>query len=358
MEYQDRVVKTVEKTLPAVVSIAISKTIEDIEKEIPTNFDSAFLPYRDLIEQQLRQAPRDEAGRVKLGGGSGFIISTDGIALTNKHVVMDPHAMYTIVTTAGETHEAKVLARDPVKDIAVLKIDGKKLPFLSLAQSGKIKLGETVIAIGNALGEFQNSVSTGVVSGLSRLITAVTDMSGRQERLGGLIQTDAAINPGNSGGPLVNLAGEVIGINVAVVFGAQNIGFAIPTDQAIRDLEEIKRYGRIRRPFLGVRYILLDNMLQKRFHLPIDHGALIVNEGIQGESAIVEGSAAEKAGLKEFDVVIASEEKKITPQYTLEDIVSSHAIGDTVPLTIWRNGKEEQKAIVLEEFSHYKHKKV
>lgn len=354
MEYQDVIVQTVEKTLPAVVSISISKDIAELRKDIPQGEIGALAPYRDLLEQQLRLAPRDKEGRIKLGGGSGFIISADGLVLTNKHVVMDPAANYTVISSRGKHYEAVVLARDPVKDIAILRIDGTKLPVIPLGVTTGLRLGQTVVAIGNALGEFQNSVSTGVISGLSRLITATTDMNGNQQRLRGLIQTDAAINPGNSGGPLVNLYGEVVGINVAVVFGAQNIGFAIPVEEAKKDLEEIKRYGHIRRPFLGIRYVVLNEQMQKRFRLPTDQGALVINEGVPGEPAIVPGSAAENAGLKEFDIITKCNGKSLTQENTLEDVVSEHSIGEAIILTILREGKELEQSLTLEELPQQK----
>ena len=174
-------------------------------------------------------------------------------------------------------------------------------------------------------------------------------MSGRQERLRGLIQTDAAVNPGNSGGPLVDLNGKAIGINAAIVFGAQNIGFAIPIDRAKKDLEEIKIHGRIRRPFLGIRYLVLNKKIQEQFGLPLDHGALIINEGIPGDTAIIPGSASDKAGLKEFDIILTCNNKKITENETLEDILSSHAVGDKIELEILRNKKKINARLALEE---------
>src|SRR3989338_8535855 len=178
----------------------------------------------------------------------------------------------------------------------------------------------------------------------------MTDFAGHQEKLRGLIQTDAAINPGNSGGPMINLDGCAVGINSAVVFGAQNIGFAIPIDQAKKDLDEIKKYGRIRRPFFGVRYMILNKNLQKKFRLPIDHGALIMNESMPGDVAIIPGSAAEKAGLREYDFILAFNNKQITEEETLEDIISTCQIGDKIDMEIIRGGKKMQKKIVLEEF--------
>ena len=350
MDYENQIISAVRKVMPAVVNVVVAKDLEEVTKELP--FDPSQLnPYEQaMLEDKLRHAPRDEDGRIKVGGGSGFIISSEGVILTNKHVVTEPHAAYSILTTDGKKHSTKVLSFDPINDIAILKIDGKNLPTVPLARSPKLELGQTVIAIGNALGEFSNSVSTGVVSGLSRLITATTDMMGHQEKLRGLIQTDAAINPGNSGGPLINMEGEAIGINAAIVFGAQNIGFAIPIERARRDLEEIKKFGHIRRPFLGIRYLILNPAIQQHFQLPIDHGALIVNEGVPGDVAVIPGSAADKAGFKEFDVVLTCNDKKISEEVTLDDILAEHTIGDTITMKLLRNGKEISSKLTLEEF--------
>jgi len=288
---------------------------------------------------------------VQIGGGSGFIVSPDGIVLTNRHVISEPDADYTIITSDGKKYESEIIARDKINDLAVLKIKtpNLNLPAVELGSAQNLKLGQSVIAIGNALGQFQNTISTGIVSGLSRLISAATDMSGRHERLRGLIQTDAAVNPGNSGGPLVDLNGKAIGINAAIVFGAQNIGFAIPIDRVKKDLEEIKIHGRIRRPFLGIRYLVLNKKIQEQFGLPLDHGALIINEGIPGDTAIIPGSASDKAGLKEFDIILTCNNKKITENETLEDILSSHAVGDKIELEILKNKKKINARLALEE---------
>ncbi len=349
-EHEEKITQAVEKAMPAVASITIAKEVEDIARDLPLEFFR--LPhYQEFLEHEIDHAPKDDKGRIKVGGGSGFFVSPDGLLLTNRHVVSEAHAVYTVV--AGEKrYEAMVVARDPINDVAVLKVkpDGGKVPCLKLAETKNLKLGQSVIAVGNALGEFQNTVSTGVVSGLSRFISAASDSLGRQERLRGLIQTDAAINPGNSGGPLVNLDGEAVGINVAVVFGAQNIGFAIPIERARRDLDEIKEFGRIRRPYIGVRYLLLNKFLRDRFRLPVERGALIINEGIPGDFAVVPHSPADKAGLKEFDVITHCDGKEITERETLEDLLASHEIGDRVELGILRKGKGESVEITLEEF--------
>lgn len=356
MDYQQQIISAVKKVMPAVVSVIVAKDLREIASDLPEEFYGLDPREQAFLESRLRQAPRDEHGRIKLGGGSGFLITKEGLILTNKHVIADPKADYSVVTVDGKKYETKILARDPINDVATLKIDsrGKAMPVVEMGTAKNIELGQTVVAIGNALGEFQNTVSTGVVSGLSRLITAITDFEGHQQRLRGLIQTDAAINPGNSGGPLVDINGKAIGINSAVVFGAQNIGFAIPIDMAKKDLEEIKKYGHIRRPFFGVRYMILNKVLRERFNLPIDHGALIMNEGMPGDSAVIPGSAADKAGLKEYDVILAFNHKKITEEETLEDLIASCEIGDAVDMEVLRDGKKLQKKIVLEEFLLHK----
>lgn len=348
--FEEKIVSTIEKVLPAVVNVAIAKDVETIMSEVPY-FNLFGMPiHPEDVKRELENAPHDEKGRIQLGGGSGFIVSSDGVVLTNKHVVMDTRANYGVIDSSGKRYEAAILARDPINDIAIIKINAENLPVVELENSKNLKLGQSVIAIGNALGQFQNSVSTGIISGLSRFITAFTDAAGHQERLRGLIQTDAAINPGNSGGPLVNLSGKAIGINSAVVFGAQNIGFAIPIIQAIKDLESIKQFGRIRRPFLGIRYLILNNKARERFNLPLDHGALVINEGAPGDFAVIPESPADKAGIKEFDIVTHCNKEKIGEERTLEDLIAKHEVGDKIILTIFRNNVALDKEIVLKEF--------
>ncbi|HEY4477624.1 MAG TPA: trypsin-like peptidase domain-containing protein [Candidatus Paceibacterota bacterium] len=339
MTYEEEVMQAVEHILPSVVSIVISRHAHLVG---PT------LPFKG-VEQQNAQT--GEGLDVKIGGGSGFIVSDDGLVLTNKHVIMEPDANYTIFDQNGDKSDVQVLARDPIHDVAILKmIPPKHFRIAPLGNSHTLRLGQTVIAIGNALGEFRSSVSTGVVSGLSRLITAVSDLSGQQERLRGLIQTDAAINPGNSGGPLINTRGEVIGINAAVVFGAQNIGFAIPIEKATKDLEDIKQFGRIRRPFIGIRYLIINAELQKQLRLPLDYGALVVREPIPGDHAVVPGSPAEKAGIKEGDLVIACNNHAITEKNSLEDYLENTKPGGKISLTVLRNGEKHSLALELKEW--------
>ncbi|MBI4132817.1 MAG: trypsin-like peptidase domain-containing protein [Candidatus Sungbacteria bacterium] len=347
MTHEEQTIAVVQKSLPAVVSVVVGKDLKALEAkgfpfygEVPL-----FGPSEEEIVERL---PKTEEGKIRIGGGSGFIVDPAGFVLTNKHVVADPDAQYTVFTPDEEKYTAEVLARDPINDVAILKIDATGLPTISLGDSNKILLGQSVVAVGNALGEFKNTVSTGVVSGLSRFITAMTDLEGHAERLRGLIQTDAAINPGNSGGPLMNLHAEVIGINSAVVFGAQNIGFAIPINKAKKDLEDVRKFGRLRKPFLGVRYILLSKDLQRKLAAPRDYGALVLAEG-GGGHAVVKGSAADKAGVRELDIILEINDAPITEKNSIEDMLERASIGERLRLKILRGNKEQNCELALGE---------
>jgi S1-C subfamily serine protease len=334
------IVAVAKKACPAVITIVISKDLPKIE-------GFYFFPYGN----QKYVVPKIDKGKkekTKIGGGSGFIVSPDGYILTSNHVVEDRTADYTIIVEADMKLPSKVVSRDPINDVAILKVEAKDLPYLELGDSEKIELGQTVIAIGNALGEFHDTISTGVVSGLSRYITAVSGISQQAERLRGLIQTDAAINPGNSGGPLVDIEGKVIGINTATVMDAQNIGFAIPINYVVKDLEEVKKYGKVKRPFIGVKYILLNKELSEKNKLPVEHGAFVVRETL-GEGAIVKGSAAEKAGLKEFDIVLDCNGEKITEENSLSHILQKFKVNEEISLKVLRDKKEIHLKLKLEE---------
>lgn len=334
----------VKKVLPAVVSITISKYLTVFESPLGPGLGSPFGPGFE----QFFVVPKGKK-KIKVGGGSGFIIDPNGIILTNRHVVADPQAEYLVLLDSDKKYQAQVLARDPINDIAVLKINAQNLPFVELGDSSKLELGQAAIAIGNALGTFKNTVSTGVVSGLSREIKAGSTLSGEITRLRGLIQTDAAINPGNSGGPLVDEKGKVIGINAATVFLAENIGFALPINSAKKDLEEVKNYGRIRQPFLGVRYVLLNKKLQQQYGLPSKEGALVISEPIPEGQAVVPNSPADKAGLQEGDIILTVNKEKITVKNPLINILNNFKAGEQIELTILRQGKQFSSQTKLEE---------
>ena len=275
---------------------------------------------------------------VKIGGCSGFIVNKNGTILTNKHVVADPRAEYQVITNDNKKYTAEVLSRDPVDDLAILKIKATNLPVVKLGNSTDLELGADVLAIGNALGMFKNTVSRGIISGLSRSIRAATNPMVAAQELRGLIQTDAAINPGNSGGPLVNMDGEAIGINAAIVFGAQNLGFAIPIKYAERDLDDLEQFGRIKRPLLGLRYVNVDENMKDRMKLTVDYGAMVVGQ-MPHSQAIIPNSPAHKAGLKEKDIVLECDSVKITPEWTIQDILEEKEVGDILKMKVMRGKK-------------------
>ena len=343
------ITKVVKKVLPAVVSITISKYLTIFESPFGPSFGRGS-PFGGPFGgfEQFFAIPKGRK-KIKIGGGSGFIVDPSGLILANRHVVADPQAEYIVVLSNEKKYKAEILARDPINDVAILKIKEKNLPIVELGSSSNLELGQTVIAIGNVLGTFRNTVSVGVVSGLSREITAGSTLDRKVTKLRELIQTDAAVNPGNSGGPLIDINGKAIGINVAMVFLAQNIGFALPINTAKKDLEELKKYGRIRFPFLGVRYVLLNEELKKRYNLPINYGALIVSEAIPGGEAVVLGSPAAKAGIKEGDIILECQEKKISQKNPLQDILQKFKVGETINLKTLRNGKEIIFKLILGE---------
>jgi len=338
-DHDKLIIETVKKVSPSVVSIVISKYVPQHKG---LNVGEMLSPFG--IEN-----PEDAQEKVKVGGGSGFIVHPDGLVLTNKHVVLESDAEYTVILNDLREYPAKVLSRDPLNDIAVLKIEAKGLTPIPLGDSGKIELGQTVIAIGNALGMFSNSVSKGIISGLARSISASLGTGGHMERLRGVIQTDVAINQGNSGGPLLNLDGEVVAINTAVIFGAQNIGFSIPINWAKHDLKDIVEHGRIIKPYIGLMYVMLSKEAQKKYNLLIDHGALVMRDHLPHSVAVVPGSPAEKAGIKENDIIIAVNQTNLTEDTDLTDMLQQHTVGDTIELTLVRNKKEHKVKLVLEE---------
>lgn len=350
---EEKIIELVEQVFPSVVSIVITKDVPIIEQFFTDPFED-FFGGSGLQVPQYRQRGVEKR---EVGGGSGFIVSSDGLVVTNRHVVLDEDAEYTVLTNDGKRYVAQVLARDPVQDLAILKIQQeqtvsssgiltqKAFVAVRLGNSDALKIGQTVIAIGNALGEFRNTVSVGVISGLGRTITA-SDGKNFVETIEDVIQTDAAINKGNSGGPLLNLTGEVIGINTATVLDAQSIGFAIPVNKATRDIEQVKSTGEIVYPFLGVRYIIITIQVQKEQNLLVDYGALI-SRGVSGEVAITPGSAAEKAGIQKGDIILEFNGERITKDNSLAKLIQKRNPGDTVVLKIFREGEEKTISATL-----------
>ncbi len=338
VDYEQAIVQAVEEAAPSVVSIVISKDLPIIEQcpydpfgDVPPQFRDFFGGGFEFLQPCQKGTKKQE-----VGGGSGFLISSDGLILTNRHVVTDAAAEYTVLTNDGKKYTAKVLARDPVQDLAVIKVAMSGAPAAKLGNSDAVKLGQTAIAIGNSLGEFRNTVSVGVISGLARDITASGQGIG-SETIQGVIQTDAAINPGNSGGPLLNLRGEVIGINTAIAAGAQNIGFAIPINRAKRAIDSVRQTGKIKTPYLGIRYLMVTDEFAKRQQLPVAYGALI--RGTEDGPGVIPGSPAEKAGLKAEDIILEVNGKKVEGSATIGSVVQERSIGDTLTLKVQR-GKD------------------
>jgi len=350
VDYEQAVVSAVEKASPSVVSIIVSKDLPVIEQCPYSPFSDLPPEFQQYFGEQFQFSQPCQKGTKfqEIGGGSGFVISKDGLIATNKHVVSDTAASYTVLTNDGKKYDAEVLARHPSLDIAVLKIKLSVggLPVMTLGDSDSIKLGQTAIAIGNALGEFRNTVAVGVISGLSRTVTAGGTGIG-EETIEGVIQTDAAINPGNSGGPLLNLKGEVIGINTAMVSNAQNIGFALPINQVKKAIESVKKTGKIISPYLGVRYLVINSDLAKKEKLSVENGALI--RGSADGPAITPDSPAQKAGLQAEDIILELNGQKIDQDHSLGYLIQKYNVGDQVSLKILRDGKEMTLKAILEE---------
>ncbi len=344
-QYEADVMSAVQKASPAVVSITISENVPVVENcpidpssNLPQQFQQFF---GDGSSFSLPTSTLCNTGKTQLqavGGGSGFIISSDGLILTNKHVVSDVTAQYSVLTNDGNTYTAKVLARDSNQDLAVLKINATNLPTVTLGNSDSLQLGQTAIAIGNALGQFSNTVSVGVVSGLGRTVTASAPGTAAQETISGVIQTDAAINPGNSGGPLLDLRGEVIGIDTAVASNAQSIGFAIPINEAKSAIASVEATGAIQAPYLGVRYEDVTPAIATAKKLPITYGAL-VDGGGQG-AAVIAGSPAAKVGIKAGDIIESVDGLKLDSTHDLANVINEYSVSSTVALVINRGGKE------------------
>ncbi len=345
-------VAIVKKANESVVSIIISKEVPKLER-VQNNMNIqdpfgmfGFGQFGNLFPQYVQNGTEEK----EIGGGSGFFVSSSGMIITNNHVVADKNATYVAVLNNGKKYDVEVVGGDPVVDIAVLKIKNKGSDtFVPLAfgSSRTIELGQDVIAIGNALGEFKNSVTKGIVSGLTRSITA-SDMQGNAESLDKLIQTDAAINSGNSGGPLLDSGGFVIGVNVAVAQGSQNIGFAVPSDVVKDIVDSVSKTGKVVRPFLGVRYIPIDDTIKKANNLKYDYGVLVQRSGQPGEVAVIPGSPANKAGIVENDIILEIDGEKITDKNTLSSIVRSKKIGVSMSIKINHEGKEMLKTLILD----------
>ncbi|MEI8143042.1 MAG: trypsin-like peptidase domain-containing protein [Candidatus Berkelbacteria bacterium] len=333
------------------ISIPTTKTEKIVVEESNAIIDTTNKISPSVVSILLKSQSTDIFGQTvqSTGAGTGFIITSDGLILTNKHVAADLTAAYTVVTSDGKTYDAKVQSQDTFSDLAVLKIDARNLPVVELGDSDQLKVGQWVIAVGNALGQFQNTVTAGVVSAKNRSITASDSAGSSSEALTNLLQTDAAINPGNSGGPLVNLAGQVVGINTATASGAQGIGFAIPINDAKKAIDSIRTSGRIIRPYLGVRYVELSKVISDKYGLPVSAGAWVKNGSTVFEAAVVPGSPADKAGIVENDIVTEINGTKIDENNSLISLVQKYNVGDEITLKVLSKGVEKTVKVKLEE---------
>ncbi len=322
--------KVVEKATPSVVTVSINKDV------VNTNTLDLF---QQFFGGGSYRQPESSVENIEQDIGTGFIISTDGLIVTNKHVVSDTSAKYKVVIGKDETVDVVNIYRDPVSDLAILKVDRNDLTPVEMGDSDQIKVGQTVIAIGTALGEFRSTVTKGVISGLGRGITA-GDYTTGLEKLEDVIQTDAAINPGNSGGPLFNSIGQVIGVNVAVSQNGQSIGFALPINLVKDSVDNFRKTGEFDRPYLGVAY----QMISKQ--------AALLNEVPAGAyvQTVVKDSPAEKAGLKMGDIITEIDGQKMVDveDTSIAGIINQKKIGDTVKLKYYRDSKETEVEVALE----------
>ena len=279
--------------------------------------------------------------------GTGIIVTEDGYILTNKHVIEGATKASVILDDGTIYEEVSVVATDPLNDVAFLKIEGASgLPAATLGDSKTIHVGQQVIAIGNALGEYQNTVTSGIISGTGRSVTASDSSGYNTETLTDMIQTDAAINSGNSGGPLLNAAGEVIGVNTATSTSAENMGFAIPISSVKGMLKQLIKGGSAERTYLGVYSVEITPEIAKGYELPVSSGAYLYSSSTY--SAIIKNSPAAKAGLQDKDIVVAVNGVKVGAAGSLASLVGEYEPGDTVQLTVYRNGSETVVNVTLD----------
>lgn len=317
-------------------SSVIIDTVEELEPSV-VSIESEGATRTDIFGREFEGSER---------AGSGVIVSSDGIVLTNRHVVPGDSAV-SITTSDGEVYDdVEVIDRDPFIDIAYLQLEGKGFEAAEIGDADQVEVGQRVIAIGYALGEFRNTVTSGIISGIGRPVVARGNNL-ETERLQGLFQTDAAINQGNSGGPLSNIEGQVIGINTAVAGNAEGIGFAIPINQITAGLESIREEGRLIKPYLGVQYIMLTPSVAEEENLDITEGAYLLDT--PGESPVLADSPAQAAGLQAGDIIVAVEGTEITQEYSLATALTQYQAGEEIELTYVRGGQEETVSLELGE---------
>ena len=322
----------VQNTKPSVPASLLPVATVDEEEKIISLINKALPSVVNIVGSKLDQNGNKEV----ITRGTGFVVDPKGLLLTNRHVVSQDNLTYTVFFSDGSKYLATILGRDPLNDLAIVQILGDKFPALPLANSDKIRIGQTVVAIGNSLGRYSNTVTKGIISGLGRSVAASDNITGQTETLDDVIQTDAAINLGNSGGPLLNSKGEVLGINTAIEQSGRGVGFAIPINDAKKVLESYSHFGRIVRPYLGVRYVTVTSDIQDEFKLSYDYGALINAGELASGPAVVPGSPAEKAGLKTGDVILGVNGVLVRGNITLLKLIQQKKPGDFITLLVAR----------------------
>lgn len=343
IEEESATIAVVERITPAVVSIVVKKERGQVTPRTQRVLLSPF------VIQQIPSLSDEEAQQlIEISSGSGFFVSDDGYLLTNRHVVDEQGAQFFVVMSDGEERSAKLIDTDPFQDIAVMRVEGSGFPYVPLGDSDQIKIGQTVIAIGNTLSEFRNTVTKGVISGINRRVTAGS--AAATDVIEQAIQTDAAINPGNSGGPLINLRGEVVGINTAVSVQGEAVAFAIPINQAKRAVDDVRKLGRIVRPWLGVRYVLVKPEVAEDGEAPAELGAMIVAGNQPGQPAVIPESPADQAGLKDGDVIVKIDGTVISKEDSLSKIISSRRPGEQVEIQFLRDGVLQNVKATLAEY--------
>ncbi len=340
IEEESATIAVVERVAPSVVSIVIKKEQQDVWISDEFGF---FSPYG----YEVTPDSSSDDMLIEVGGGTGFFVTQDGYIVTNNHVVSDPDAVYTVVMNDGQELSATVIARDPFQDIAILDVEGEGYTPVSFGDSDVVVPGQTVIAIGNSLSEFENTVTKGVISGLDRSVVAY-DYDGSNSVIRHAIQTDAAINPGNSGGPLINLLGEVVGVNTAISSEGESIGFAIPINDVKKTVSDVQAYGHVVRPWLGVHYTILNEEIAAELEITQTQGALVIRseEGI----AVFANSPAGEAGFQEGDVILSLNGELVTEENPLGDLIYRFAPGDEITMRVWRSGSERDVIVTLQEY--------
>lgn len=346
------ITKAIERVSPSVVSIVALKDVPvnyyyRTDKNVTNPFVSPF--FNNPLETQL---PNVEYKYEEVSGGTGFIVQADGLVLTNRHVVQDEEADYKIVLSDGSEYEAEVKSRDPFDDVAILQIvmkDAGKadFPFVEFDDSDSLKIGQRVVAIGNALAQYNNTATEGIISAKGRDVAAYDEGAGLTRNLSGLLQTDAAINFGNSGGPLVDMDGKVIGMNSAVANSANGIGFAIPSNDIAPILKSFQENGEIVHPVLGVRFLMLTEAEAQEIDKSLKSGALLVADELNGVDSVIKDGAADNAGLQGLDVILAVDGEEINLDNPLHKVIRKYAPGDKITLRVWREGKEIEVNVTL-----------